>query len=150
RLARVNFTVVTGGAALRHEYPMTLHASALRNVRRESLVYTPDTFPHRRFHAVAGIGHPARFFRQLKQLDFGFTEHAFPDHHEFTAADLDFGDDLPVVMTEKDAVKCRRFCHDNCWYLAVEARLDERLETRLLAMVRGLRGAPAEQIAEQR
>ncbi|MBK9130958.1 MAG: tetraacyldisaccharide 4'-kinase [Gammaproteobacteria bacterium] len=150
RLARVDFTVVTGGAALRHEYPMTLQASAVRNVRRDSLAYAPDKFPYRQFHAVAGIGHPARFFRQLKQLDFGFTEHAFPDHHEFTAADLAFGDDLPVMMTEKDAVKCRRFCHDNCWYLAVDARLDERLEARLLAMVRGLRGTAAEEAAERR
>lgn len=150
RLARVDFTVVTGSGALRHEYPMTLQASAFRNVRRDSLAYAPDEFPFRRFHAVAGIGHPARFFRQLKQLGLGFTEHAFPDHHEFSPADLDFGDDLPVVMTEKDAVKCRRFCHDNCWYLAVEARPDERLEARLLAMTRVLRRAPGERAAEQR
>lgn len=150
RLERADFTVVTGGAALRHEYLMTLHASALRNVRRDSQAYAPDKFPHRRFHAVAGIGNPARFFRQLKQLDFGFTEHAFADHHDFSAADLAFGDDLPVVMTEKDAVKCRRFCHDNCWYLAVDARPDERLEARLLAMVQKLRRAPAPQAAEER
>jgi tetraacyldisaccharide 4'-kinase len=150
RLEAADFVVVTGGAALRHEYPMTLHATALRNVRRDSLTFAPGQFPHRHIHAVAGIGHPARFFRQLKQLDFGLIEHAFPDHHDFSEQDLAFGDDLPVVMTEKDAVKCRRFCHDNCWYLAVDARPDERLETRLLAMIRDLRRDPAPRAAEQR
>lgn len=143
RLEAADFVVVTGGAVLRHEYPMALHATAIRNVRHDSQAYAPDHFPHRRVHAVAGIGHPARFFRQLKQLDFSLVEHAFADHHGFSAADLTFGDDLPVVMTEKDAVKCRRFCHDNCWYLAVDARPDERLETRLLAKIRELRREPA-------
>jgi tetraacyldisaccharide 4'-kinase len=143
RLEAADFVVVTGGAALRHEYPMTLQATAIRNVRRESLSYPPHRFPHKQVHAVAGIGHPARFFRQLKQLDFGVIEHAYPDHHAFVAEDVVFGDDLPVLMTEKDAVKCRRFCHDNCWYLAVDARPDERLEARLLAMMEELRRDPA-------
>jgi len=154
RLEAADFVVVTGGAALRHEYPMTLHATAIRNVRHDSQAYAPGQFPHRRVHAVAGIGHPARFFRQLKQLDFGLVEHAFADHHDFSPADLAFADDLPVVMTEKDAVKCRRFCHDNCWYLAVDARPDERLEARLLAKIRELRResarGPEPDNAEQR
>lgn len=154
RLEAADFVVVTGGATLRHEYPLTLHAAAIRNVRRASQSYAPDKFPYKQVHAVAGIGHPARFFRQLRQLDLGIVEHAFADHHAFSAADIAFGDDLPVLMTEKDAVKCRRFCHDNCWYLAVDARPDERLETRLLAMIKQLRRDPASgpdpQAAERR
>lgn len=143
RLAAADFVVVTGGSALRHEYPLTLHAGTIRNVRRESLAYAPEQFPHRRVHAVAGIGHPARFFRQLKQLDLGLIEHPFPDHHDFSEPDLAFGDGLPVLMTEKDAVKCRRFCHDNCWYLTVDAQPDARLEARLLELLGGLRRDPA-------
>ena len=51
-------------------------------------------------------------------------EHAFPDHHAFRAADLDFGDALPVLMTSKDAVKCRAFADARLWELPVEARLE--------------------------
>lgn len=61
-----------------------------------------------RVHAVAGIGHPARFFRQLRAAGVDAVAHEFPDHHRFTAADFAFaaaGD--TVLMTEKDAVKCR-------------------------------------------
>jgi len=58
-------------------------------------------------HAVAGLGNPSRFFRQLRAHGIAAVEHAFPDHHRFTAADFAFaaaGD--AVLMTEKDAVKC--------------------------------------------
>lgn len=139
RLDKVDFLVVNGGSALRREFPMTMSAGELRNVRHEGTVLAVERFPHRRVHAVAGIGYPERFFRQLKQLGFGIVEHAFPDHHLYTARDLDFGDGLPVVMTEKDAVKCRRFCGEDCWYLPIEAHPHERLESRLLSALRGLR-----------
>ncbi len=139
RLEKADFLVVNGGSALRREFPMTLRAGDLRNVRHEERRCAVENFAERRVHAVAGIGHPDRFFRQLKQLGFTVIEHAFPDHHAFSAQDIDFGDDLPVVMTEKDAVKCRRFCGENCWYLPVDAHPHERLESRLLTTLRGLR-----------
>lgn len=138
RLERADFVVVNGGTALRREFPMTTEAGELRNVRRESIAYVPAQFPERRVHAVAGIGNPDRFFRQLKQLGFSVIEHPFPDHHAYTARDVAFDDGLPVVMTEKDAVKCRRFCGENAWYLTVTAQPHERLESRLLSMLRSL------------
>jgi tetraacyldisaccharide 4'-kinase len=142
RLDKVDFTIVNGGAVMRREYPMTIGALALRNVRDDSIACRPDEFPERDVHAVAGIGHPARFFQQLKQLGFTFSEHPFPDHHPFRPADLRFDDARPVVMTEKDAVKCRRFCADDCWYLAIEARPDPRVGMRLLAMLGKLAPSP--------
>ncbi|WP_221798675.1 tetraacyldisaccharide 4'-kinase [Oceanobacter mangrovi] len=77
----------------------------------------------KKVHAVAGIGHPARFFTTLRQLGMELIEHPFNDHHEFKPEDLDFGDGLPVVMTEKDWVKCRAFAAANSWYLPVGAVL---------------------------
>ena len=59
-------------------------------------------------HAVAGIGHPERFFRTLKKLGLNVIPHARDDHARLASSDLNFGDGLPVVITEKDAVKCRR------------------------------------------
>lgn len=75
-------------------------------------------------HAVAGIGNPARFFAMLSQQGIGLVVHPFPDHHAFARADLEFGDSLPVLMTEKDAVKCRAFAQPGHWVVPVEARLE--------------------------
>lgn len=72
-------------------------------------------------HAVAGIGHPGRFFATLEALGVVVVPHALGDHHRFTAADLDFGDDRPVVMTAKDAEKCRDLAPVESWVLEVEA-----------------------------
>jgi len=94
-----------------------------------------DNWPaeRRRVHAVAGIGNPQRFFATLRQLGFEPVEHVFPDHHPFSAADFQFAEALPVVMTEKDAVKCSAFADERLWYLAVETRLPDSL----LAVIMG-------------
>jgi len=87
-------------------------------------------------HAVAGIGNPARFFAQLRAAGLTVIEHAFPDHHAFTARELAFGDALPVLMTEKDAVKCAAFAHPSWWYVPVSARFGAADAAALLGTVR--------------
>ena len=82
-------------------------------------------FAGRRVHAVAGIGHPDRFFDLLRAQELGVIPHPFPDHHDYVAEDLQFSSDLPVFMTEKDAVKCARFSPPDSWCVAIEARLPE-------------------------
>lgn len=72
--------------------------------------------------AVAGIGHPERFFATLSGLGVAHQPAPFSDHHRFSPADLTTSDQRPVVMTAKDAVKCRNFVPDDCWALDVEAR----------------------------
>jgi tetraacyldisaccharide 4'-kinase len=94
-----------------------------------------------RIHAVAGIGDPLRFFRQLRALGLDARYHAFPDHHGYLPPDLAFGDELPIVMTEKDAVKCVAFASERCWYLPVEARLDPSLVPRIEERLRGSQAA---------
>jgi tetraacyldisaccharide 4'-kinase len=85
-------------------------------------------FSGQRVHAVAGIGFPARFFRQLQAAGVNVIEHAFTDHHRYRERELDFGDDLPVLMTEKDAVKCRGMQLSGLWKVPVNARLSPALE----------------------
>ncbi|MDH0748121.1 tetraacyldisaccharide 4'-kinase [Pseudomonas sp. GD03842] len=81
-----------------------------------------DHFPAgQAVHAVAGIGNPHRFFNTLEGLNWRPVPHAFPDHAQFTADALAFTPSLPLVMTEKDAVKCTPFAAPDWWYLAVEA-----------------------------
>lgn len=91
-------------------------------------------------HAVAGIGNPERFFDSLRALGLTVIPHAFPDHHDFTENDLDFGDGRPVIMTEKDAVKCQQLLgsenQDRYWYLQVDAELEAGFYTSLLERVK--------------
>lgn len=77
----------------------------------------------RRLHALAGIGDPQRFFRQLRALGLEFEEHPFPDHHPYRAADLAFAQDGVLLMTEKDAVKCAAIATGEAWVLPVEAAI---------------------------
>jgi tetraacyldisaccharide 4'-kinase len=82
-----------------------------------------ESFSGRRVHAVAGIGHPARFFAMLRGHGIEVIEHPFADHYAYSPSDLAFGDGLPVLMTEKDAVKCRSFAGENTWAVPVRACL---------------------------
>ncbi|MDA0225594.1 MAG: tetraacyldisaccharide 4'-kinase [Proteobacteria bacterium] len=100
-------------------------------------------------HAVAGIGDPSRFFRHLERLGLTVRPHAFPDHHRFSAADLAFGDALPVVMTEKDAVKCRAFAQAGHWMLPVDAAPEAGFGDWLRARLERLRD-PGRDVARNR
>jgi tetraacyldisaccharide 4'-kinase len=86
-------------------------------------------------HAVAGIGNPSRFFRDLRARGIDVIEHPYPDHHPFVAADLTFDDDLPVLMTQKDAVRCRSLANPRLWYVPVVARFTDTQGRELLDQV---------------
>ncbi|MCQ4299819.1 tetraacyldisaccharide 4'-kinase [Pseudomonas songnenensis] len=81
-----------------------------------------DHFPAgQQLHAVAGIGNPQRFFTTLETLHWRPIPHAFADHAAYSSEQLKFSPDLPLVMTEKDAVKCRAFAPPGWSYLQVQA-----------------------------
>ncbi|MFZ2523821.1 MAG: tetraacyldisaccharide 4'-kinase, partial [Candidatus Ferrigenium altingense] len=86
-------------------------------------------------HAVAGIGHPPRYFRHLQTLGIPFTPHAFPDHHPYSAADLAFAGCDAILLTEKDAVKCAAFADARYWVLRVDAQLDPALVDHILRKI---------------
>ncbi len=124
RLQRVDLRVCNGGTAAEVEYAMRLEGGevvSLAGDRRESL----QAFAGQRVHAVAAIGNPRRFFDSLRSACVDVIEHAFADHHRFVPADLDFADDLPLLMTDKDAVKCRAFAQPHWWRVPVRADLPD-------------------------
>jgi tetraacyldisaccharide 4'-kinase len=127
--------VVVQGEAQSGEYGMQLVEVAMRALKGGA-VAPPDSFRGRSAHAVAGIGHPARFFDQLRRLGVDVVEHPFPDHHRFQAAELAFGDGKPVIMTAKDAVKCEPFAQDDWWVLDVDARIDPRFPEALARLLK--------------
>lgn len=128
--------VVANGKAARSEFLMEYEALPLCALADAARTMSIGTLRGREVHAVAGIGNPARFFSFLRSHEIHIIKHEFPDHHPFTSADLAFDDDLPVVMTEKDAVKCRAFAAGHWWYVPVEARLPGALQHRLRTLLR--------------
>ncbi|WP_225764106.1 tetraacyldisaccharide 4'-kinase [Stenotrophomonas sp. Marseille-Q4652] len=103
------------------EWPMRVRiegAQPLTGGRERPL----SAFSGQRVHAVAGIGHPQRFFAMLRGHGIGVVPHAFADHHRYQSEDLDFGSGLPVLMTEKDAIKCHGFARD--WHYSVPLHAD--------------------------
>jgi tetraacyldisaccharide 4'-kinase len=113
------------------QFEMRIAASRIYRLDDPTVVAEPGSLRGQRLHAVAGIGYPERFFSLLKKLGLSFVEHPFPDHHRFDMADLDFGGE-PVILTEKDAVKCMRFGAAHHWVLAVEAQVDAAFGEHLM------------------
>jgi tetraacyldisaccharide 4'-kinase len=90
-------------------------------------------FAGRKVHAVAGIGHPERFFELLERAGVEVERHPLEDHAPIRPRHLDHEPGVPVLITEKDAVKCRGLGHDDVWVVAVDFRLDGDAERRLIA-----------------
>ena len=128
RLRTVDFIVMHGEAGTA-EFAMQLELGNAYNLRDATSVREVTSFRGGTVHAVAGIGYPARFFQQLRAAGVQLIEHPFPDHHIYVSNDLNFGDNRPVLMTEKDAVKCRTFAAAHCWVVTAQALVDERLAT---------------------
>jgi tetraacyldisaccharide 4'-kinase len=129
RLRQVDFVIINGGEK-KNDFTMLLeplHLVALNSQQKISL----SDFPHKKVHAVAGIGHPEPFFNMLKQAGLEVITHIFPDHHLYQHNDIHFNDDLPILMTEKDAVKCRTFADERCWYLKITAKMTKEFAQAL-------------------
>jgi tetraacyldisaccharide 4'-kinase len=123
RLKTVDF-LVANGTPMPGEYSFHLHPGPIYNLLRPEHLWGTTQATQRRVHAIAGIGHPERFFNTLRQLGFTVIEHVFPDHYVYRAQDLQFPDAIPIIMTEKDAVKCRTFAEQRFWCLPVSAQPD--------------------------
>ena len=130
RLDTVDFVIVNAGS--NEGFNCRLVGSAAVSLSAPHVVRSLSDFKDRTVHAVAGIGNPKRFFNHLKNMDLNVVEHAFEDHHAFQRSDFDFATDSPVLMTEKDAVKCIAFAEQDMWYVPVEAELDEKFYNQLI------------------
>ena len=135
RLRSVDAVMINGGGDAEASFELVQSdVVAISTAERLAL----DSFSGRAVHAVAGIGHPERFFTQLEAKGLEVHRHAFPDHYAYVAADLQFGDDLPVLMTEKDAVKCTAFAKSNYWSVPVSAAFNENAEVAINALIEQL------------
>lgn len=112
--------------------PMHMKPVHLVNLKTNQSVAI-EQFYQQRVHAVAGIGNPERFCNTLLACHIQPVLHSFPDHHAYRESDFHFGDHLPIVMTEKDAVKCREFAQTDWYYLPVNAELPDAFWAALRA-----------------
>jgi tetraacyldisaccharide 4'-kinase len=131
RLKKVDFVVTQLGTST-DQHTMSLLGETLYSVQSPQQKKLLTDLSGMKVHAVAAIGNPKRFFTQLRQAGLEVTEHSFPDHYFYQPSDLEFGDGLPVIMTEKDAVKCKSFQNDLLWYLPVDVQIEEDFSTALL------------------
>jgi tetraacyldisaccharide 4'-kinase len=101
-----------------------LAASAIRRLD-DSDIRSCGDFAGTRMHALAGIGNPERFFRLLEAHDIKVIRHPLGDHADIKSYDRTFADGLEIVMTEKDAVKCRWLGTRNHWYVPVDVLIED-------------------------
>ena len=122
RLRTVDAVVARGSAVT--GYAMKLEGEEMHRMTDARERRPLKAFAGQKVHAAAGIGDPNRFFLHLGAAGLKVIPHPFPDHHPFSARDLEFGDGLPVILTEKDAVKLRSAARPEWWVLPVSAKLD--------------------------
>lgn len=140
RLGQVSAVVVNGSALAWLPHALRMRLQGSEAVRLSDGLRRPlSQFADQCVHAVAGIGDPARFFAMLAGAGLSLSPHAFADHHVYRASDLDFGDQAPLLMTEKDAVKCEGFAKPWHWFVPVSAELPAADAARMQQLLMTLR-----------
>lgn len=138
RLKQVDF-IVWHGPPRADRFTMQLQLEEAVNMKSGSI--TPlSLWQGKTVHAVAGIGHPQRFFEQLRQQGLKVLEHAFADHYVYRPQDLVFTDAHPILMTEKDAVKCLSFASTDNWSVPVKTQIPEDLFSAIRQKLRTYHG----------
>jgi subfamily B ATP-binding cassette protein MsbA len=126
RLGSVDFIVNNSGPTQEDEHLMNISPAKFVHLK-SGKSYPIEKWPmHKQVHAVAGLGNPGRFFDLLARLGFEIIRHPFPDHHNFDESNIFYLDHLPIIMTEKDASKCRSFDNNKIWYLTIEADVSDK------------------------
>ncbi|NOR68707.1 MAG: tetraacyldisaccharide 4'-kinase, partial [Methylomarinum sp.] len=137
RLRKVDLVIVNGVEAdcEENEFSMAVEGDVLVNlVTKEQKLLSE--FKGCSCHALAGIGNPKRFFNILEKEQLAIEAHAFPDHHQFLVDDISFNDDKPILMTEKDAVKCLAFASEKHWYLPIKAKPEQPFIDKLFTLIK--------------
>lgn len=136
RVQNADFIVVNGGSwQPAHERVMTMQlvpGDFLPLDNKETASFDSS----QAFYAVAAIGNPERFFTALKKMGLTLETQAFDDHHAFIRDDFVAAGDRPIIMTEKDAVKCASLGLKNAWYLPVDAKIDGDLADQVITQLK--------------
>jgi tetraacyldisaccharide 4'-kinase len=135
RLNEVDAIIFNGEKSIANAFEMQLVGEQFYNLADETLKTTAADFKRKSIKAFAGIGNPERFFEHLRNLGLSFAGVSFDDHYAFKPEDLANFDCDVLLMTEKDAVKCKPFAEPHHWVLPVEASIDEALLDKVLEKI---------------
>ena len=127
--------IVSKGRESKNQYLMKYMPMNLRCLGGNAEEVELEALRGQTIHAVAGIGNPHSFFSMFRQKEINIIRHIFPDHYNYQEQDLVFGDDLPVVMTEKDAVRYERYTKPGYWYMPIIAVMANVFEHRLTILL---------------
>ncbi len=130
RLKNVDM-VVANARAQRGEFLMEYTYDDLVSLNNPNITKPIQEFSQQTVNAVSGIASPEKFYSYLIRHDLKLIRHKFTDHHQYEYKDLQFDNDYPIIMTEKDAIKCEKFATDNIWYLPIKAVLPDAFTHRL-------------------
>ncbi len=150
RLKSVDLLVANGGPSWHTPYYFTLKLDQAWSLVDPEKQVPLKTFSGGKVHAVTGIGNPDRFFAGVARFGIEIIPHPFADHHPFRPQDIRFDDDLPVLMTEKDAVKCVGFASKRHWAVPAETVLTEETARALKARTRAALEARRKRNARKR
>jgi tetraacyldisaccharide 4'-kinase len=138
RLKTVDYVLYRG--SVEPDQGVQYVAMALVNlVTGRAVAVTADTLG-REVYAVSGIGQPEQFYLTLETSGFYVDVRTFADHHAYTDRDFAGLEDKPIIMTEKDAVKCAGLVGENAWYLKIEARVPVALRGAVLTLAKDSKG----------
>ncbi len=135
RLQKVDFVIVNGNDPEENEFSMTIEADSAINLVTNELKLLKE-FSKQSIHAIASIGNPKRFFDLLERENIALDSHAYPDHYQFKLDDLTFKDDKPILMTEKDAIKCLEFAHKECWFVPITIKPQQLFVDKLIDLLK--------------
>jgi len=151
RLDAVDIVLFNGGEAgdgIRQFHLVAGDAVSLDGKRHRAL----EQFAHTRVWAVAGIGNPGRFSRMLEERKIRVEPVRIPDHGRVSLRALQDQCPMPVLMTEKDAVKYRSDEADNVWYVPVDVAMPQGvsgpMKRRIDAVMHRLQQVPSNGFAE--
>lgn len=137
RLNSVDICVANGGLSMMMNdyFLMRLQLVKLYNCLDNTKELEIYELSNKTVHAVSGIGNPAKFFDLLKLHNITVIPHAYSDHHKFSKEELEFNDNYPIIITEKDSVKCMELNNPNIWVLSVQACLSKGFDEKLLSLL---------------
>ncbi|MEZ5477143.1 MAG: tetraacyldisaccharide 4'-kinase [Thiolinea sp.] len=133
--------VICNGQPHTGEYGMQLSGNWLVSLSNPKMLRPLNDLAGQPVHVLTAIGNPTRFIDSLRVAGIEVTPHLYPDHYLFQGHEWQFADDHPVLMTEKDAVKCRQFAPERllkCWYLPVDAQPEPAFEQAFLQRIQEL------------
>lgn len=133
RLNTVDLVVANGSVEKGEQ--MVLEGDTVHSLLAPDKKMALSAFKNQTVHAIAAIGHPERFFSSLRKNGIQLIEHIFPDHYLYEQDDIYFPDNLPVIMTEKDAVKCMAFADQRHWCLPVEAHMSPGVSAKISSLL---------------